>query len=73
MLSEQRWDRSVIVPRLEQFAQVEGQALIGFLEKPEDVRMHSCGGDTEIISGLWTTRRSKCYLLVFIIRRMTLD
>ena len=45
VLCEQRWDRSVIVPRLEQLAQVEVQALTGFLENPEDVRMHSVGVD----------------------------
>ena len=43
VLCEQRWDRSVIVPRLEALAEVEVQALTGVLEKPEDVRMHSCG------------------------------
>ena len=45
MLCEQRWDRSVIVPRLEELAQVEVQALTGVLDKLEDVRMHSCGVD----------------------------
>ena len=43
MLCEQRWERSVIVPRLEELAQVEVEALTGFLENPEDVRMHSVG------------------------------
>jgi tRNA-(ms[2]io[6]A)-hydroxylase len=43
LLCEQRWERSVIVPRLEELAQVEVQALSGVLEKPEDVRMHSVG------------------------------
>ncbi len=43
LLCEQRWDRSVIVPRLEALAQVEVEALRGVLDKPEDVRMHSCG------------------------------
>ena len=46
VLAEQRWDRSVIVPRLEELAQVEVQALTGILENPEDVRMHSVGVDT---------------------------
>jgi len=43
VLCEQRWERSVIVPRLEELAQVEVQALTGELENPEDVRMHSVG------------------------------
>ena len=43
VLCEQRWDRSVIVPRLEELAQIEVHALTGILEKPDDVRMHSCG------------------------------
>ena len=43
VLCEQRWERSVIVPRLEELAQVEVEALTGFLENPEDVRMHSVG------------------------------
>ena len=43
VLCEQRWERSVIVPRLEELAEVEIQALSGVLEKPEDVRMHSVG------------------------------
>ncbi len=46
VLCEQRWERSVIVPRLEELAQVEILALTGVLEKPEDVRMHSCGVDS---------------------------
>ena len=33
----------MIVPRLEELAQVEVQALTGELENPEDVRMHSVG------------------------------
>jgi len=45
VLCEQRWDRSVIVPRLEELAQVEVQALTGELVNPEDVRMHSVGVD----------------------------
>jgi len=43
LLCEQRWERSVIVPRLEELAQVEVEALTGELEEPADVRMHSCG------------------------------
>jgi tRNA-(ms[2]io[6]A)-hydroxylase len=31
---------------LEELAEVEVQALTGVLEKPEDVRMHSCGVDS---------------------------
>ena len=45
MLAEQRWDRSVIVPRLEELAQVEVEALTGELEDPVGVRMHSVGVD----------------------------
>ena len=43
VLCEQRWDRSVIVPRLEELADVEAEILSGDLERPEDVRMHSVG------------------------------
>jgi len=43
VLCEQRWDRSVIVPRLEELADVEADILSGDLERPEDVRMHSVG------------------------------
>lgn len=43
VLCEQRWDRSVIVPRLEELAEVESDILSGDLERPEDVRMHSVG------------------------------
>lgn len=43
VLCEQRWDRSVIVPRLEELADVESDILSGDLERPEDVRMHSVG------------------------------
>ncbi len=43
VLCEQRWERSVIVPRLEELAKVEVEALRGVLDKPENVRMHSCG------------------------------
>jgi tRNA-(ms[2]io[6]A)-hydroxylase len=45
VLCEQRWDRSVIVPRLEELAQVEVAALTGELADPADVRMHSVGVD----------------------------
>ena len=43
VLCEQRWERSVIVPRLEQLAQAEANALRGELSDPADVRMHSVG------------------------------
>ncbi|MGC6482291.1 MAG: tRNA-(ms[2]io[6]A)-hydroxylase [Synechococcus sp.] len=43
VLCEQRWDRSVITPRLEELAQVEVEILTGDLVRPEDVRMHSVG------------------------------
>ncbi len=43
VLCEQRWQRTVIVPRLEELAKVEVEALRGVLDKPENVRMHSCG------------------------------
>lgn len=43
VLCEQRWDREVIVPRLEELADAEARILTGELESPEDVRMHSVG------------------------------
>lgn len=43
VLCEERWPRSVIVPRLEELAAIEAQILTGDLERPEDVRMHSVG------------------------------
>lgn len=43
VLCEERWPRSVIVPRLEELAAIEAQILTGELERPEDVRMHSVG------------------------------
>ena len=43
VLCEQRWDRSVIVPRLRELADAEAEILTGVLENPEDVRMHSVG------------------------------
>ncbi|WP_115018382.1 tRNA-(ms[2]io[6]A)-hydroxylase [Synechococcus sp. UW140] len=43
MLCEERWDRSVVIPRLEQLAAHEAQILTGELENPVDVRMHSVG------------------------------
>ena len=43
VLCEQRWERSVIVPRLEQLAQAEVDALRGELRDPSEVRMHSVG------------------------------
>lgn len=43
VLCEQRYPREMITARLEQLAAAEAQALAGELERPEDVRMHSCG------------------------------
>ena len=43
VLCEERWPRSVIVPRLEELAAHEAQILTGELKRPEDVRMHSVG------------------------------
>jgi len=43
LLCEQHWPREVIIPRLEQLAAVEVEALSGALARPEDVRMHSVG------------------------------
>ena len=43
LLCEQHWPREVIIPRLEQLAAVEVEALNGELARPEDVRMHSVG------------------------------
>jgi len=43
VLCEQRWDREVIVRRLQELARAEVEALTGVLERPEDVRMHSVG------------------------------
>ena len=45
VLCEQRYSRDVIVPRLQQLAQVEVDALRGELGHPDDVRMHSVGVD----------------------------
>ena len=45
VLCEQRYSRDVIVPRLEQLAEAEVDALRGELEHPDDVRMHSVGVD----------------------------
>ncbi len=46
MLCEQRWERLVIVPRLEVLAQLVVQALLGVGEKPEDVGIHRGGIDS---------------------------
>ena len=35
--------REVIIPRLQELAAIEVEALGGQLERPEDVRMHSVG------------------------------
>ena len=43
LLCEQHWPREVIIPRLEQLAAVEVEALSGELARLEDVRMHSVG------------------------------
>ena len=43
VLCEQRHPRAMITERLEQLAAAEAQALAGELDRPEDVRMHSCG------------------------------
>ncbi|AKN59788.1 hypothetical protein WB44_00105 [Synechococcus sp. WH 8020] len=63
---EQRWDRSLIVLRLEDLAQVEVQALNGVLENQ---KTSGCIVVVliviEIISGLSTTRRSKLDFPVF--------
>ena len=45
VLCEQRYSRDVIVPRLQQLAEVEVDALRGELGHPDDVRMHSVGVD----------------------------
>ena len=45
VLCEQRYSRDVIVPRLQQLAELEVDALRGELEHPDDVRMHSVGID----------------------------
>ena len=45
VLCEQRFSRDVIVPRLQQLAELEVDALRGELEHPDDVRMHSVGID----------------------------
>jgi tRNA-(ms[2]io[6]A)-hydroxylase len=50
VLCEERYPREVIVERLQVLAQAEVKALWGELERPEDVRMHSCGVDTSQIS-----------------------
>ena len=50
MLCEQRYPRELIVERLEVLALAEVKALEGELERPEDVRMHSCGVDAPQIS-----------------------
>ena len=43
VLCERRWSREVIIPRLQELAAIEVEALSGQLERPEDVRMHSVG------------------------------
>ena len=43
VLCERHWSREVIIPRLQELAAIEVEALSGQLERPEDVRMHSVG------------------------------
>ena len=43
LLCERYWPRQVIIPRLEELASAESNALIGELAKPEDLRFHSFG------------------------------
>ncbi|MEB3176255.1 MAG: tRNA-(ms[2]io[6]A)-hydroxylase [Synechococcus sp.] len=43
VLCERHWPREVIIPRLQELAAIEVEALSGQLERPEDVRMHSVG------------------------------
>ena len=43
VMCEQRYPRDVIIPRLEQLAAAEVDALRGDLSCPDDVRMHSVG------------------------------
>ena len=43
VLSEQRFPREQVIERLRELALAEVDALRGDLERPEDVRMHSCG------------------------------
>ena len=50
VLCEQRYPRELIVERLEVLALAEVKALEGELERPEDVRMHSCGVDVSSLS-----------------------
>lgn len=43
LLCERYWPRQVIIPRLEELASAESNALVGELAKPEDLRFHSFG------------------------------
>jgi tRNA-(ms[2]io[6]A)-hydroxylase len=43
VLCEQRFGREATVARLEELAAAETKSLTGFLDRPEDVRMHSVG------------------------------
>jgi tRNA-(ms[2]io[6]A)-hydroxylase len=47
VLCERHWPREVIIPRLQELAALEVEALSGKLERPEDVRMHSVGVELE--------------------------
>ena len=42
-LAATRWPRDLLTQRLEELAWLEAQSLVGKLQKPEDVRMHSQG------------------------------
>ena len=47
-LAESRWPRDEIKARLEELADHEWRALAGYLDDPEDVRMHSVGIRAEV-------------------------
>ena len=47
-LAESRWPRDEIKARLEELADHEWRALAGYLDDPEDVRMHSVGIRPEV-------------------------
>ena len=42
-LAASRWPRNLLTQRLEELALIESQSLVGKLQNPEDVRMHSKG------------------------------
>jgi tRNA-(ms[2]io[6]A)-hydroxylase len=43
LLCERRWERALVLARLQELAEVEGQALAGAMGVSEAVRMHSAG------------------------------